>query len=203
MFKARRKGFTFIELLIAITIFSIIAAGIYQTMRLGVKTWERTNLVMRQNRSLRAFFNGVSKDLVNSVPASAVGVGAAAWEADSMAFPAIGPAGITQMRYRFDKGSGSILRSRSGMKEGFDMKLSGERVILRGAEDAAFEYAAELPGGVSQAFWQKAWEGTDKQSLPGAVRITVTLKKDAGEPGNRFEKIIRIPNVYAVEETSG
>ena len=63
----KKNGFTFIELILAITIFSIIAVSIYSVFRAGVRLWSRTNPVIQANQSTRYFFNTISKDLKNSV----------------------------------------------------------------------------------------------------------------------------------------
>ncbi|MDO8535444.1 MAG: prepilin-type N-terminal cleavage/methylation domain-containing protein, partial [Candidatus Omnitrophota bacterium] len=63
----KKKGFTFIELIVAITIFSIMAVSIYSVFRAGVRLWYRTNPLIQANQSTRYFFNTLSADLKNSV----------------------------------------------------------------------------------------------------------------------------------------
>ena len=61
------RAFTFIELLIAFTIFSIIAASMYCTLNAGIKVWTRGNEIIRENQGMRIFFDTVNQDLKNAV----------------------------------------------------------------------------------------------------------------------------------------
>ncbi len=72
---SKKKGFTFIELIIAVTIFSIIAVSIYSVFRAGVRLWYRTNPLIEANQSVRFFFNTISSDLKNSVSYNAISQG--------------------------------------------------------------------------------------------------------------------------------
>ena len=65
--KMRDEGFTFIELIVAVTIFAIIAVSIYSTFNAGIRMWLKTSPMIEADQGMRIFFNTVSLDLKNSV----------------------------------------------------------------------------------------------------------------------------------------
>src|SRR3989338_2054677 len=67
MKKRSLSCFTFIELIIAITIFSIIAVSVYSTVRAGVRVWHRANSIIEVNQETRIFFDMISLDLKSAV----------------------------------------------------------------------------------------------------------------------------------------
>src|SRR3989338_8106081 len=67
MKKRSVTGFTFIEMIIDATIFSIIAVSIYSTIRAGVRVWHRANSIIEVNQEMRIFFDMVSSDLKNAI----------------------------------------------------------------------------------------------------------------------------------------
>lgn len=67
--KRRRSltGFTFIELTIAVTIFSVIAVSIYSVFNAGLRTWKRTSPIIEENQATRFFFDIIAKDLKSAI----------------------------------------------------------------------------------------------------------------------------------------
>ena len=85
----KKQAFTFVELLIALTIFSIIAASIYVTLNSGFSLWSKVNFLIQENQEVRIFFDVLSKDLRNAV--SPFGVESdfevvPEWKTDSLPF---------------------------------------------------------------------------------------------------------------------
>lgn len=62
-----KKGFTFIEMIVAVTIFSVIAVSIYSVFNAGLRTWKRTSPAIEANQAARFFFDIVSKELKSAV----------------------------------------------------------------------------------------------------------------------------------------
>ncbi len=69
-FRLRRlqcRGFTFIELIIALTIFSIIGLAIYSTFSSGLNIWRRGEDVSRLQQEGRWALDRIAKELRNAV----------------------------------------------------------------------------------------------------------------------------------------
>lgn len=65
--RLEKRGFTFIELIIAVTIFSVIAVSIYSVFSAGLRIWKRTSPIIEANQAARFFFDIISKDLKDAV----------------------------------------------------------------------------------------------------------------------------------------
>ena len=95
--KKSLTGFTFIELLIALTIFSIIATGIYYTLNAGTVIWRRANVQIGENQKIRVFFNTISRDLRNAISFSGV---SSEWTEDSVSFHTIADVSSAEETHR-------------------------------------------------------------------------------------------------------
>lgn len=63
----RNRGFTLIELTVAVTIFAIIAVSIFTTFNTGIKVWRKSTPLMENSQSRMVFFDVISLDLKNAV----------------------------------------------------------------------------------------------------------------------------------------
>lgn len=62
-----KKGFTFVELIIALTIFAIIALGIYSTFSTGLTTYKRSEGAGRLQQEARWALDRMAKELRDAV----------------------------------------------------------------------------------------------------------------------------------------
>lgn len=63
-----RKGFTLLELLIGLAIFSLVATGIYSALSMGIRSWRRVEESTERTQELRAVMERISQDLRNAFP---------------------------------------------------------------------------------------------------------------------------------------
>lgn len=178
-------GFTFIELLIALTIFSIIAASIYYTLNAGIRVYSRGNSIIRDNQKLRIFFDTISLDLRNAVVYPHIG---SEWTAEEISFPTVNN-GLAKAVYYFYRGK--VLRKQATLKEGFDETYAEEEVLIENLGDFSFEYCYKEPGTEDEYLWKNEWEFEDK--IPRGVKIKLSLKDEAAGTLDTFEKTVFIP----------
>ncbi len=163
-------GFTFIELIIAVTIFAIIAVSIYSTFSAGIRMWLKTSPMIEANQRYRVFFNTASLDLKNIVayypkltsatssfaPSSFSSFGAEEplnfeGEPDRISFMTImnvsdqdgGIHGeIARVAYVYDKANKAVKRLVATKAEGFDEAKAKAVEMLSNieAKDFGFEY---------------------------------------------------------------
>lgn len=57
------KGFTFLELLIAVTIFSIVAVAIYSSFNVGIRAWRKTEDSYKVRQEARHALDMMARDL--------------------------------------------------------------------------------------------------------------------------------------------
>jgi len=192
------QGFTFIEMIIAITIFSIIAVSIYSVFKAGVRLWSRTNPLIQANQSTRYFFNTISADLKNSVSYNAVSQDIkifgsseeknANFEGEEqrisfMTSVDVSGAGIlphtelARVIYSFDRSKKTVKRAVATKAEGLSEDHAKAADILNDIddEDFGFEYCYIIgasPTGYDYE-WKDTWsdEDRDKGKIPRGVRI--------------------------------
>ncbi|MDO8535926.1 MAG: prepilin-type N-terminal cleavage/methylation domain-containing protein [Candidatus Omnitrophota bacterium] len=194
----KKKGFTFIELIIAVTIFSIIAVSIYSVFRAGVRLWSRTNPLIQANQSTRYFFNTISKDLKNSVSYNAVSPGVktfgssdekkANFEGDEqrISFMTLvdvsGPTSpphteLARVVYSFDRSKNVVKRAVATKAEGLSEDHAKYANILNNIDDKdfGFEYCYKVVSSPKEYEyeWKDTWsdEDKDKGKIPRGVRV--------------------------------
>jgi prepilin-type N-terminal cleavage/methylation domain-containing protein len=180
-------GFTFIELLMALAIFSVIATSIYYTLHSGIELWSKGNSAISHNQKLRVFFNAVSSDLRNTVPCYGMEAITPEWSEEKISFPTL-RGEIIEAVYYFDDKKNELKRTYARREEGFDEESADAETLLDGLEGAGFEYAYEADEGYT---WKKTWESED--TAPRAVRFKCEFKERAVGGAESFEKIIFIP----------
>ena len=190
----RPNGFTFIELVIAVTIFSIVATAVYSIFMGGVQLWRRGNAVIEVNQPMRIFFDMGSADLSNTI-AFAYTTGGMNFigEPRKMSFvtvatvvpPDAAPrAEIARVVYEFQEEKKSVTRTVATRDEGFNEGLVPPVTVLdRVAADTEhgfrYCYKPEAEGGAY--IWKETWNKPDK--VPRGVRIIA----------NGFAKTVIIP----------
>lgn len=192
-----KTGFTFIELLVAITIFSIIAVSIYSVFSVGVKLWYRTSPLIESNQSARFFFNTISSDLKNSVAYLKKGANFIG-EDRKISFmtlvevtaPSAPPhTELARVIYYFDRNKKTVKRAVATLREGFSEDYARASDILTGIDDKDFGFGYCYKLGASKTEyeyeWKDAWADEDKD----AGKIPRGIKVKAGD----YTKIIFIP----------
>ena len=204
-------GFTFIELLIALTIFAIIASSIYYTLNAGIRTYSRGNSIIKGNQKLRIFFDIISKDMRNAIPTLGEDpnfIITSEWEVSRISFPTIINVSdgsvisekIAKVTYEFDGGKGQVLRSSATPKKKINEDLLDIEVLLEESEDftledLAFEYYHKIEGFEDEYEWTDEWESEVEGDapIPRGVKIILMLKNKTTESEETLEKIILIP----------
>lgn len=180
-----RKGFTFIELLIALTIFSIIATSMYFTLNTGIKVWSRSNESIRENQRFRICFDIISKDLKNIIAYPPI---KPEWGAERISFPAIVDTyegdtvktELVKVIFYFDDIKKGLVRVCATVKEGFDEAYAEEKILLDDIENLAFQYCYKIKD-EERYEWKDTWGFDDK--IPRGIRIKA----------DNFEKTVFIP----------
>ncbi len=198
--RLQTHGFTFIELIIAVTIFSIIAVSIYSVFRAGIRLWSRTNPIIQANQSTRYFFNTISTDLKNSVSYNAISPGLKTFASsdeksanfegeeqkisfmtlvDVSAGSALPHTELARVIYSFDRSKKTVKRAVATKAEGLSEDYAKAAEILNDidVEDFGFEYCYKVVYSMTEYGyeWKDRWsdEDRDKGKIPRGVRVKV------------------------------
>lgn len=213
----KQPGFTFIELIIAVTIFAIIAVSIYSTFSAGIRMWLKTSPMIDENRGLRMFFNTISADLKravayydNSAALTKPGFGQE-YEGElnfagaprrisfmtivRVSDPELGlRAEPAKVIYLYDISDRAVKRLVATKAEGLDEDnaKSVDMLINIDEKDFSFEYCYKnmISNSDYEYEWKDAWKDENARTIPRGVRVR------AGE----FERTVFIPTGVLGEE---
>jgi len=208
-------GFTFIELIIAVMIFTIVAVSIYSTFSAGIKVWLKTSPMIEENQALRVFFTTASLDLRNIIPYYEKSLNPQASSfaptsfsvseeklnfeggPDRMSFitviavsdPVSGlryePARVT---YLYDKAAKTVKRLVATKAEGLKEEKAKESEVLAGVEEKDFKLEYCYKEALSQIDYEYEWKDT-WEGKKNEQDLPRGVRIKAGE----FKKTIFIP----------
>ena len=194
------KGFTLLEVLVSITIFSLVVAVLYAGYGLGIRSWEsgeRTHAAVSELRlagsfirrqAAQAFPLAISKSNAwrlwfEGQPGRLVFV---------TAMPAyLGQGGMYEMTLQVDEAEdgAALMVSRRLLHPDAETGKPGvddqPRPLVEGLESATFAFFGAI-GADSEESWHTSWEG--KQRLPRLVR----LRLDSNRAGEWPEIVVRL-----------
>ncbi len=201
--KAKREGFTFVEVMITLTILGFILVMISGTLRLGISSWERGESTRDEYQEVRIISQLISQQIKSAVPYK---IKTEQAEGNYLAFE-----GKAQ-RMKFvstlpikGRHSGgwvySIYEFKEGGREGGQLVLYEQRVLnknffeedpqeesavslLKRVSSVRFEYYREENSEKNQTGgWVEEWNAKEEKELPRMVRMTILQKK--GEKGEK------------------
>ncbi len=197
------RGFTLLELLISLTILSLITLLVFGAFRIGIRAWEKGEKNIDGRQRERIVLDLIRRQL-SSIPIDTVkGEKALALKGDNKSIAFVSDIhlvpgdkfGMVYVNYRVEEGeeSGEILSFSERnvvmmMGKDADMDASDDLFIelLKGA-DMVFEYLKNVTDEEPHR-WQETWNPEDDPGFPVAVKMT--LKR--GDDGIPITVIARI-----------
>jgi len=187
-----QRGFTLLELLISLTIMSVIVVIIFGALRIGTRAWEKGEKDMDSRQRQRVVLDLVKRQLASVC-------GGEVWVRDqrlaslkgdnkSLEFVSQIPLapgnrfGMVYVRYsvtpaKEDEGERLIFSEKNvallDNMPGAAYPGEGDfSELLAGMKSIGFEYLKDRPG-EEAALWQKSWDPAVDRGVPRAVRVTV------------------------------
>jgi len=195
-----KKGFTLLELLIAVTIFSIAAVVLYSTLYTGIRVMRRSDELSKVHQELRITTEMVALDLRNSllapiaeVPTEDLVTEGVEEEEEPIYFFKGDEKGfdfttlidtvsadtavkrqICNVRYYFDAEKGGLARKVRSQSTGFADRPEDSEVLISVLEDMEVSYSYEGEDEDSPPLWLSEWEV--EEAVPLGVKIKFKLK---------------------------
>jgi type II secretory pathway pseudopilin PulG len=212
-FGVRGGGFTFVELLIAATMVSVLITGVGVHLKGGLTVWQRATTTAEQLQRRQVAWQRLERDLAHAViyasqdepplapadpeapqpfPNPEFGASSLSWYT---AVPAAGlrPASVRLVRYGCESVDGveGLWRSSQTTSEARLGKTEPVReLVLPGCEALALQYAyrllSEEQDGVYELSWDPEWREA-VTTLPRLIEVTATVD------GRDLQRICEIP----------
>lgn len=200
----KQRGFTLMELLLAISIFAVIALCLYSVFSGGIRVWRKQGEGFKYTHGTRLALDNIAKELRNAIiyalpikplpgeenPQDLQFIG----EKTKLSFMTLIGSDIAKVSYWFENNEqqGGVLKRIAFLqKTGFKDDTQKEEVLIQDLSDLSFEYAYPGESEEVAVSWKDSWGADSKDSkpkIPKGVRVTLTLKK-SGENQNEGEII--------------
>ena len=194
--RARQRGFTLLELLVAITLLGVLMAALFGALRLGARVWETGEARLDAGARLQVAQDFLRQQLGQAVPLiditddpRASGVMLFAGASDGLRFVSLLPehlgAGASLMELALRAAGIGRRAGRPGAAHAparSDRRRPGpaeteERVLIEGIESLEVAYFGAARPDAAPIWWQE-WQ--DQRSLPTLVRVRVGFPQGDG-----------------------
>lgn len=179
----RRKGFTLIEMVVATTIFSIVAVAIGASIVSGLRIWDNIKNVDFARANFLLDLDRIAGDLYGAVDVPVIGFEGKDVE---LSFPAISGDSLIKASYVYDRDKKILMKRETGYKEILSEKKEKaytEKEVLA-PESCDFAYYG-FNDNENAGEWTALW--TKEDGVFKAVKITVKFK------GEEFVKTVFVP----------
>jgi len=195
--RCRREAFTLTEILLVVSLISIISLALYKSLSNGIRVWER-NLQYKQDEDLYIALDKFSYDLRNTAVYTAIPFDG---DQDKLAFASVVqvPAGslnpdgsmgnveqIGMIEYAYDRVHNALVRRQAGYGQAVQKRLGNKRVLVGSIVGMKFSYY--YLSGNSVSIKAKS----DDDEIPYAVEIEIKLREVQG--GTRtVTRLVHVP----------
>ena len=178
-----KRGFTLIEMIVATTIFSLIAVAIGASIVSGLRIWDNVKNVNFAKANFLLDIDKVAGELYRSLDIPVIGFEGKSLE---LSFPVVSGNSLVKAAYLFDREKKILVRTETSFKELLSdtiEKAYTEKEVLA-ADELAFSYY-EFNIEKNTGDWTAQWP--KKNGIFNAVKITGKFK------GEEFTKTVFIP----------
>lgn len=187
--KRRNKGFTLIEMLIVMTMLSVISLAIYATFNNGMRIWQKVNQPLAEE-DLDIFLDKFAADLRNAFKFTGIKFLGAK---DRLEFstlvnsPGLQKRTVGEVIYFYNAQTAILSREQKDFAQLFAEEEGTINQALRNLRGLKFQYYI-YDKDKKEYLWLEEWL---KEDLPLAVRIE--LEFNDGAQTSKFTKTVSIP----------
>lgn len=187
--KQNRVGFTFIEMIIVVSMVGVISLAVYAMLNNGLKIWQKVNQALPQE-DLAIFFDHFATDLKNTCLFKEIKfIG----NKERVEFPLLVNSlqlekkTIGKVAYIYEEHQGLLLRRESDYSQVYLDRDTSSQPVIKNIKSLKFQYYF-LDTEHNEYSWQDEWRA---EGLPLAVRIELELEN--GTEINKYTKTVSIP----------
>jgi prepilin-type N-terminal cleavage/methylation domain-containing protein len=177
-----KHAFTFIELLVVVTLYSILSLAVYATFASGMRLWRRIQDTSLLQRKASLGLEKFSQEARQALDFSKIGF---TGKSNEISFPFLSGEEILKITYFFDQNA--LLRKQESFKDILEKKEQATiKTLLSGLEDLKFSFAYQEVGKTEYS-WKDVWDKDKEKGIPAIVKMELKTK-DAN-----FTKTVIIP----------
>lgn len=180
--RAAGHGFTLVELLIAVSLMSIVSIGVYSMFVSGIRVSERLQDPML-GEDISIFLEKFSRDIQSL--SSYKGI---PFEAKPNSFSFMAPIktleelggayGIGKVTFTFEEKKKRLLRREDNISDIFDEETGAAKMALTGVSDLLFKYLVYYKD-AQQYAWVEEWSELESNGvIPAAIKIEFLMEHD-------------------------
>lgn len=176
------RGFTFVEVFIVLSVFSLLSLAVYATFASGMRMWNRVNETTLSQRKALLFFERFAQEARQILNYPKIGLTA---KNSEVSFPALIRDEIIKVDYLLQQDK--LIRRQETLAGVLDEKETSlkSRIVLDDIEELVFNFAYQEEGKEDYS-WKESWE--KKDGIP--LIIKVRIKSKDSQP---MEKSVVIP----------
>jgi len=176
-----RRGFTLIEVTLAMTLAAMIVALLYSAFYLGLRAMEKASVHSEDSQRLRSIETFLGSYIRSAYPYRESSRSSAIFfsgEVDRLTFISsfsigMGGRGMSRVTLSWSDEEGGVLIMEEGIpvrlgEEGDDAGYRNKLILWQGVRELRIQYLDPQRDGED---WTEQWDGTERRSLPRAVRV--------------------------------
>ena len=177
----KKRAFTFVELLLVVTLFAILSLAVYATFASGMRLWRRIQDTSLAQRKVSLGLEKFSLELRQALDFPKIDFSG---KNNEVSFPLLWEEDIFRITYFLEQKS--LFRKEENFKDILEENEESKiKSIVSDIEDLKFSFAYQEEG-KKEYFW-KDTRNKEEESLPTMVKIELKTK-DAN-----FTKTVTIP----------
>jgi len=221
------KGFTLLELILSITILSLVLVTIYGTLSMGSRTWEKGERDIEKIQRERVVMNLLAREIKSAFPYKVTPSEldthkefyAFDGKKDSISFVSTVPlkgekGGLSWLTFWVEDDEGLVVVERDALrtdifKERESIDKDEMEVLDQQVTAMRLEYYKLKSGkteGEGEGEWEEKWDAEKEGRLPNAVRVELTFEeqgRDEDSEGEVYTKELITPLMVQVKQLRG
>ena len=187
-----RAGFTFIELLVSMLIFSIVALSIYLSFNVGISAWRKGEEGYKIRQGARYLFSSISREMRNAVASKEIMFSGGA---DSVSFCKAAN-GLFKVSYEFNGSENAVYKVVQTYKENASGEPGVRSRLVSGLSGFQLQYSYKNGEKIE---WRDAWQ-EQENIVPFAVKISLTYNPGGETQPAVISQTVVIPTGVLKEE---